>query len=384
MKFIHLSDLHIGKKVNGFSMLEDQAYILNHILEIIASEQPDAVLIAGDVYDIPTPSGEAVTLMSSFIRRLHNIVRQVFIIAGNHDSAERLAFGTGIMDEAGIHFSPIYSADMPVTILEDEYGPIGIYMLPFVKPADVRDALRDTPLGKRSTNTYTEALEAAVAQMAPDTTIRNVLVAHQMISGSYTSDSEDMLAIGGVQSVDACVFQPFDYVALGHLHRPQMVGKSGKVRYAGSPLKYSFSEVSNQKSVSVVVLGKKGEITVREVPLTPLHEWVDLRGEYSELMQHSYYANKGYEEAYTRITLTNELPEHEAFAKLREVYHRLMEFQYDNTSTRQGNTVEIEANEATKRTPMDNVSELYMLQNGQGLTDEQKRLVTKLVEEIFG
>lgn len=246
MKFIHLSDLHLGKRVNGFSMLEDQRVVLAQILSIIDEESPDAVLIAGDVYDKGVPPIEAVELFDWFLVEL--APRQVFIISGNHDSPERLAFGSRLLDASGIHISPVYDGQVKPVSLTDSHGAVDIYMLPFVKPVHVRRFFPEV-------ESYTDAVRAAVAGMQVDTQKRNVLLTHQFVTGAETSDSEE-LSVGGTDNVDASVLEPFDYVALGHIHGPQNIG-SEKIRYCGTPLKYSFSEANHKKSVTVAELGER-------------------------------------------------------------------------------------------------------------------------------
>ena len=263
MKLLHLSDLHLGKRVNEFSMLEDQAYILTKILNTIDDEKPDAVLIAGDVYDKSVPSAEAVGLFDDFLVKLAKKQVPAFVISGNHDSPERLAFANRLIDASGIHLSPVYSGDVRPVTLTDAFGPVHIYMLPFVKPAHVRRFFPDEEI-----ISYTDALAAAIRQMDPDLSARNVLLTHQFVTGAERSESEE-ISVGGTDNVDASVFEGFDYVALGHIHGPQNIG-SERIRYCGTPLKYSFSEASHKKSVTVAELGEKGSLTVRTVPLLPM------------------------------------------------------------------------------------------------------------------
>ena len=234
MKLIHLSDLHLGKRVNEFSMLEDQQYILTEILHIIDEEQPDGVLIAGDVYDKTVPSAEAVALLDDFLVRLAKRDLQIFLISGNHDSPERMAFGGRLMEGSGVHLAPVYDGRVRPIPMTDAYGTVNFYLLPFVKPAHVRRCFPE-----REITTYTDALAAAIEAMGVDTNGRNVLLTHQFVTGAARCDSEE-LSVGGTDNVDVSVFDPFDYVALGHIHGPQRVGRD-TVRYCGTPLKYSFS-----------------------------------------------------------------------------------------------------------------------------------------------
>ena len=251
MKLMHLSDLHLGKRVNEFSLLEDQQYILNEILQMADRERPDGVIIAGDVYDKAVPPAEAVSLLDRFLVELARRSLQVFVISGNHDSPERMAFGGRLMEGSGLHMAPVYRGQVDPIPLEDAYGPVNLYLLPFVKPAQVRRFFPD-----REIATYTQALEAAISAMDLDPRVRNVLVTHQFVTGAERCDSEE-LSVGGSDNVDVSVFAPFDYVALGHIHGPQCVGRE-TVRYCGTPLKYSFSEARHRKSVTLVELAPRG------------------------------------------------------------------------------------------------------------------------------
>ena len=261
MKFIHLSDLHIGKRVNEISMIEEQEHILNQILQIIDDEKPDAVIIAGDVYDKSVPTTEAVELLDSFLFRLSKRDAEVFIISGNHDSSERLAFGSRLIDQSGIHIAPVYRGEVAKHFVNG----VNIYLLPFIKPAHVRPYFEDEKI-----NTYNDALRVAVNAMNIDPAQRNILVTHQFVTGSSRTESEDV-SVGGTDNIDAEVFADFDYVALGHIHRPQNCG-SEKIRYCGTPLKYSFSEAKDEKSVTVGELDENKNLTIRTIPLTPKHD----------------------------------------------------------------------------------------------------------------
>lgn len=375
MKLIHLSDLHLGKRLNEFSLLEEQAYILMSILNIIDEERPDAVLIAGDVYDKSVPSAEAVELFDDFLVRLSRRRLQVFVISGNHDSPERLAFGGRLMDASGVHLSPVYNGHVTPLTLEDGFGRVNVYMLPFVKPGHVRRFFPEEKI-----ESYTDALSVAIRDMNPDFSQRNVLLAHQFVTGAERSDSEE-LTIGGLDNVDAAVFDGFDYVALGHIHGPQTIG-SDRIRYCGTPLKYSFSEAKHRKSVTVIELREKGVLTVGTVPLVPKRDMAELRGRYDELMSRRFYEGTGYQEDYVRITLTDEDDVPEAMARLRTVYRNLMKLDYDNTRTRHLAQLD-RAEDAEKRSPMELFSDFYEKQNGAEPTEEQRELLKKLMEEIW-
>ena len=374
MKFLHLADLHLGKRVNGFSMLEDQAHILRQILAILDDEQPDGVLIAGDVYDKSVPSVEAVGLLDGFLTELRARGVPVLLISGNHDSPERLAFGGRVMDSCGIHISPVYDGALAPVTLHDEFGPVHVWLLPFVKPAHVRRWFPDADI-----ESYTDAMAEAVAHMDIDTAARNVLVTHQFVTGGARSGSEE-LSVGGTDNVDSGVFAPFDYVALGHLHGAQHIGRE-TIRYAGSPLKYSFSEARQHKSVTVVTLGEKGDVQVRTVALTPLRELREIRGSYDELTARSFYEHTTYRSDYLHLILTDEQDVYDAVGRLRAIYPYLMTLDYDNARTRAAGTVAVPA-AMEQRTPLELFEALYLQQNNQPMSDEQRAFAAQLMEEI--
>lgn len=375
MKLIHLSDLHLGKRVNDFSMLEDQQYILAEILQIIDREKPDGVLIAGDVYDKSVPSAEAVALLDDFLVRLSKRELRIFVISGNHDSPERMAFGGRLMERSGVHLAPVYDGRVEPVVLTDEYGPVKLYLLPFVKPSHVRRCFPE-----REISTYTDAVAAAIEAMGVDTTARNVLVTHQFVTGAARCDSEE-LSVGGTDNVDAAVFAPFDYVALGHIHGPQQVGRE-TVRYCGTPLKYSFSEAGHKKSVTVVELGAKGSVTIRTIPLKPLRDMVELRGTYEELTLRAFYEGTSYPRDYIHITLTDEEDIPDAVGKLRIIYPNLMKLDYDNKRTRAGIHLE-GAEDVQQKSPLELLEEFYSSQNGQPMSEEQRAFARDMMERIW-
>lgn len=375
MKFLHLADLHLGKRVNGFSMLEDQAHILRQILAILDDEQPDGVLIAGDVYDKSVPSVEAVGLLDGFLTELRARGVPVLLISGNHDSPERLAFGGRVMDSCGIHISPVYDGALAPVTLQDAFGPVHVWLLPFVKPAHVRRWFPDADI-----ESYTDAMAEAVAHMDIDTAARNVLVTHQFVTGGTRSGSEE-LSVGGTDNVDSGVFAPFDYVALGHLHGAQHIGRE-TIRYAGSPLKYSFSEARQHKSVTVVTLGEKGDVQVRTVALTPLRELREIRGSYDELTARSFYEHTTYRSDYLHLILTDEQDVFDAMSRLRTIYPYLMTLDYDNARTRAAGGMSVPA-ETERRTPLELFEALYTRQNHQPMSEVQRAYIAQLMEQIM-
>ena len=374
MKFIHISDLHLGKRVNEFSMLEDQKDILNKILKIIGEENPQGLLIAGDIYDKSIPTVEAIQLFDEFLCQLSKKKVPAFIISGNHDSAERIAFGGRLMKESGVYVAPAYSGKTNAITLEDEWGPVHIYLLPFVKPVNVKRFFEDD-----SIESYTDAVQCAVRQMNLNSDERNILVTHQFVTGAKRSESED-ISVGGTDNVDVSVFDGFDYVALGHIHGPQKIGRE-TVRYCGTPLKYSFSEIHHEKSVTIVEMKEKGNVEIRTRKLEPLRDWCEIKGTYMKLTEKLYYENLD-RESYMHVTLTDEEDIPEAVRKLQVIYPNLMKLDYDNQRTR-GKSSFAEIEEVEEKTPYDIFEELYEKQNNQPMSEEQTQLIQNLVEQIW-
>lgn len=378
MKFIHISDLHIGKRVHEKSLMDEQVHILDQICDITGRHMPDAVFIAGDVYDKTVPSGEAVLLFDEFLTRLSALTEHIFIISGNHDSAERISFGGRLMESKGIHLSPVYDGTVMPTTLSDQYGEADIYMLPYIRPSNVRHFLPEEE--KSMVASYDDAVRKVVADMGICHERRNVLITHQFVTDAVRSESEDM-NVGGLDNVDTSAFEDFDYVALGHLHRPQDCG-NGRIRYCGSPLKYSFSEVDDVKSVTIVTIREKGSIEREFEPLVPLHDWHDLKGTYAELSSRSFYAGKPWAEDFVRITLTDEQDVPDAIGKLRPIYRNLMELRYDNKRTRAGVAAIEGGARAEEKTPLELFSELYAKQNGDGISQQQKDYLIGMIARI--
>lgn len=449
MKFIHLADLHIGKRVNAFPMLEDQRYILKQILTILREERPDGgVILAGDIYDKAIPSAEAVELFDEFLTQLAALRLRVFIIAGNHDSPERIAFGNRLMDRSGIYLSPVYDGHVKRITCPDTASsvtlsvanavdlnagthsvesastsaaastcpPVDVYLLPFLKPANVR---RFYP--EETIESYTDAMRVAIAHMDIDPTHRNLLVTHQFVTGASRSDSED-ISVGGSDNVDASVFAPFDYVALGHLHGPQQVrfqpapeedasdqdatpaasstdrsespastvGNTTVgplIRYAGTPLKYSFSEARHHKSVTVVEIGEKKADGVVDVcigtrELRPLHDMREIRGSYEELTLRTNYEGTATDD-YIHATLTDEIEIPDAARHLQVIYPNLMKLDYDNARTRGQGSERLELEQLEEKSPLDLFSELFEKQNYKEMTEEQARYVQAQMEKIW-
>lgn len=385
MKFFHLSDLHLGKRVNGFPMLDDQKYILERITELIDREQPDAVIIAGDVYDKSIPPVEAVNMFDDFLASLAARKLQVFIISGNHDSAERVSYGGRVMEQSGIHISRRITGSaggviVPVR-LEDACGPVYVYLFPYIHPSVVREAWPDDKV-----TTWTEAMETLIRHANIDPDARNIAVAHQFITAAGVRPEEcdsEQKHIGGLDNVEYSVFDAFDYVALGHLHGPQRIGRD-TIRYAGSPLKYSFSEEKQKKSVTVVNLKEKGQVEISQIPLEAKRDLRTVTGTFEELMSPAFTASLSAEDYY-RVILRDEYDIDQALSRLRaRFYKNLMELKYDNKRTGAAARGIDPGEEVLEKEPIEVLGELYEKQNGTAMSGFQKELAAKLIGEIWG
>lgn len=330
MKLLHIADLHIGKTLNGFSLLEDQRYALAECLAIAKDNHVDALLLAGDLYDKTTPSAEAVALLDWFFDQVLDTGIPCFAIPGNHDSAERVAYAQGPLARERIFVAPRFDGTLEPITLEDRHGQVAFWLLPFLKPANVRPFYPDATIG----TDYTAAISAVLEANPPDTSLRNVLLCHQFaVSGGeepLRSDSE--LQAGGLDAVDASIFDAYDYVALGHIHRPQSVGRK-TMRYAGSLLKYSASEADFPKSAVLIDLGPKSDPPgIELVPIEPLHDMRRIKGPLEELLadEVSYAADA---QDYLHVTLTDVTPRIDALARLRSVYPNVMSLEYERKST---------------------------------------------------
>ena len=392
MKFIHTADLHIGKSVCEHSMLDEQRFILASILDVVKREKPDAFLVAGDVYDKSVPSAEAVAVLDDFLVRLSETGTKVFVLSGNHDSVERIAFGGRLMAGRGVYMSPVYSGAFTPVTLKDESGEVDVWMLPFVRPATVRACL-ESDEDRTQVTDYTSAMRMAIAQMKLTANRRNVLLAHQFVTGAERSDSEEN--VGGLDNVDASVFEGFDYVALGHIHKPQNVAcdESGnaRVRYSGTPLKYSLSEASHKKSLTVIELGVKAktglaDIDVREIPLTPEHDVREIRGTFAEVVSPEFQRKQladGFKlDDYVYVKLTDENDVPDAALKLRGIYPNLMMLDYDNERTRNQKIV-VGEGKVEQKTPMQLFGEFFSDMTKRELNEEESEFVRDMIESIW-
>lgn len=379
MKFLHLSDLHLGRLLHRYPLREEQAELLERIRLIAANEQPDAVLIAGDVYDRSIPPVYATQLLDGFLAALSRIAT-VCVISGNHDSAERLAFLAGPLKESGLHISPAYRGIVSPITLTDEHGPVDIWLLPFAKAATVRPFFPEETI--ESTH---DAVACAIRHMEIDPSRRNVLVAHQFVAGGSPSGSEESLAtadisVGGSDMVDASVFAPFDYVALGHIHRAQNVG-SERIRYCGTPMAYDFSEAGQEKTITAVELHGDRSLTVRTIPLPAPRALIEVRGAFAEITSDEAI-RRADKDAYTHVILTDDAPIPDVMNRLRQVYPRITHLDWDNARTRQTDDLSSAA-DVKKHTPMSLFAEFFQRMGGTELTGEQSDYINRLIREIW-
>ena len=374
MKFIHLSDLHIGKRVNEYSMMEDQRHILKQILKIAEKEKPDAVLIAGDIYDKSIPGGDAVMLFDWFLTGLSERKIPVLLISGNHDSSERLAFGRELLSESEVYISEVFGGKITKVTKEDKYGKINFYLIPYLKPAIVRHYMPEKEI-----TDYQIALEAVIESMDVDFRERNVFLVHQFLTGALRSESEEV-SVGGLDDISAEIFEGIDYVALGHIHRPQSVLRE-TVRYCGTPLKYSFSEAEHKKSVTVVTMKEKGNIKIEERELVPLRDMRKIKGSYEELTNRENYAGTAVED-YLAITLTDEEDIPGVMGRLSAIYPHIMKLEYDNRRTRAAG-IDYLGEQAYEKKPGELFEEFYEKQNGMPMTEEQRAYLSELIESIW-
>lgn len=370
MRFLHLSDLHLGKRVHGFSMIEDQAHVLHQIEEIAKSVTPDAVLIAGDLYDKGVPPTEAVGLLDGFLTRLLSLKIPVLVTSGNHDSPERLSFAGDILDASGLHIAGVLQSKVKCVRLADAWGPVDFYLLPFVKAAKAA-ALHP----QADIENCDDAVRAMLADIPREAGVRRVLLAHQLVAAPGEQvercDSET-LQLGGTDAVLADAFDAFDYVALGHLHRAQRVGRDG-IRYAGSPLKYSFSEARGAKSITLVEMDENC-VHAKLLPLSPLRELRELRGRLDDLLK----AAQGESDDYVRAVLTDQEPLYDAIGRLRRVYPNVMSLEFEREAALEGQMA-LHQVDVRSRTPMELFEDFYLHQAGMELDDAARAVVQEAV-----
>lgn len=369
MRFLHIADLHLGKQMNDLSLIEDQKYILEQVVQIAAEEKVDAVLVAGDVYQRTSPQAEAMALFDHFVSQLVEAGRKVFVISGNHDSALRISYFSSLVRNAGVYVTEAFNGELQHVTLQDRDGELTVWMLPFLRPSQVKRALPEEKI-----TTYQDAISAVLRNAGIDHTKRNVLMCHQFITGCQVCDSEE-LSIGTLDQIDGAVFDDFDYVALGHIHGPQKVLRD-TLRYAGSPLKYSFSEVAHKKSVAIVDMQEKGEVQVRLAPLYPLHDVRLIDGKLDDIMRMPY------SEDYVWITIHDELPPPDAKVTLSVNFPNMMKFSVVNSRTKFD--LDIKATEAMEnKTVAELFADFYSLQNnGQQPGEAHMQVLNKVIREL--
>ena len=383
MKLLHVSDLHLGKRVNGFSMIDDQRFILAEIVNVAKDRGVDAVLIAGDIYDKASPSAEAITMLDSFLTQLAEAEIQVIGIPGNHDSAERIAYVQGLLSSRGVCFPPTFCGVVDSVVLRDEHGEVLVWLLPFLKPGDVRRHFPEREIG----DDYSAALKAVLDACDVNTANRNVILSHQLVTafGRSPDRADDEIRLGGIDNVDFSVYEKFDYVALGHVHRPQRVGRD-TVRYSGSPLKYSFSEARYDKSLVLVELGEKraGDdvgscVSWELLPLVPSHDMREVRAPLQDLLAQ---AGEEGRDDYVHVILTDRYPQLDAMAKIREVFPNTMMLDYDNTVILAG---EVESRAAIDPDAIDTFelfAQFYEEQVGEPMDEIQRDMAAQIIRSV--
>lgn len=374
MKFIHLADLHIGKRVNNFSMLEDQKYALKNIVNLAKKEEADAVLIAGDVFDTTVPSGESIMIFDSFITELNQLGIKILIISGNHDSSERLSFASSMLEKSNIFISKPYSGNIENIVLEDEHGNINFYLFPYVKPVQVKKYFKDCNI-----ENFNEAAKVILDNILIDDSQRNIILSHQFVLGASRSESEEIY-VGGLEAVSADLYEKFDYIAMGHIHKKQYF-LEGKLRYSGSLLKYSASEVGYDKKITIVEIRKKGEMGITEHKIDYLRDMRVLAGNFDDVEK--FAKNDDSRQDYMHITLYDEDEVLDGISILREYYPNIMSLKYENSKTKYSDSDIINRNVELKN-PLKIFEEFYLIRNGIELSESKKEIISNIIGEVWG
>ena len=377
MKLMHLSDLHLGKLVLEQSMIDDQKYILNQIIEIVKKDRVDIVLIAGDVYDKSIPTIEAVNLFSNFLTKLYKLKVLVFVISGNHDSKDRLSFGNELFVDNGIYIEGIFNGNLRCETINDKYGKLNIYMLPFIKPVEIKRFYPDEII-----DTYEDAIKCILKHSSINKSERNIIMVHQFVTSLgedvIRSDSES-ISLGGIDNIDVTLFKDFDYVAMGHIHGPQKVGRE-TARYSGSPLKYSFSEVNQKKSVCIIEFNSKEDINISKIPLIPIRDMRVIKGPFDKLISKEI-VNLENKNDYLDVVLTDDDYIINAIGKLRKFYPNILKLEYENkiSSNEVLDNIDIDK---SNMSPIDLFSEFYKMQNGIELPAKKKKIIEEVIKEV--
>ena len=378
MRIMHLADLHLGRTILEQSLIEDQKYILDEIIELAIDKKVDLILIAGDVYDKSIPSVEAVNLFSKFLTSLYKKNIKVCVISGNHDSKDRLSFGNELFIDNGIYIEGVFNGELKYIELEDEYGKLNIYMLPFVKPVDVRKYYPDEKI-----DSYDDAVRCIIKNTKIDKKGRNIIMVHQFVTGSNIdierSDSET-ISLGGIDNVDINNFIDFDYVAMGHIHGPQRLLRD-TARYAGSPLKYSFSEVNQKKSIPIINFRGKDDIEFELVSLLPLRDMRIIKGPIDKLLDKDVYKDTNLDDYICAVITDNDYVV-DAIGKLRDVYKNILKVSYDNDRTNIDNDIDIQ-NINKDLSPIELFSDFYKMQNNIDIDKKRERIVNDIIKEVM-
>lgn len=366
MRFIHTADLHLGKRLHDVPLLEDQIYMLDELKRLAIERGADAVMIAGDVYQSSSPPSEAMSAFDGFVTALAAAGIRVFAVSGNHDSERRVAYLASLVRGSGIYVSERFTGTLQQFTMEDEHGELVVSLLPFIKPINVRRCYPEETI-----ESYQDAAAAVLRHSPVDTAKRNILICHQFITGAQTAGSEE-LSVGGVENIDAALFKDFDYVALGHIHRAQRVGRE-TVRYAGSPLKYSLAEAAHKKSAAVVDMGAKGDVKIELVPLTPLHDVREVEGYLDGIMRMPY------SEDYVRVTVRDELVPPDARVTVTTVFPNLLRFEVRNSKT--GEAAEtMDVQDVEDKSVEELFRDFFSLQNNGAQPDEEQ---LALIREVL-
>lgn len=377
MKFLHIGDLHLGKTLNGFDLIEDQRYILDQILDIADKESIDGVLIAGDVYDKSVPSESATKLLDYFLIKLAQKEIKVFMVSGNHDSDDRLNYGSALFASNQIFISAVFDGTLHKQSFADGDTEIDIYMLPFVKASQVRHYFPDEDI-----KNYDDAVRTIIKNTFINPQNKNILVAHQFVAGKGEdpalagSESIGTQSVGMVEKIGYDCFDVFDYVALGHIHSPQRVGRD-EIRYSGSPLKYSLNEVHNEKSVSLITVSAEKKIIIELVSLKPMRDMRHLRGTLKELLDKK---NVKAPDDFIYATLTDEDLINDAMGIFQQVYPNTVRIDYDNSHTREMEQVDI-SRIAENKSFSELIEDFYRLIYGCEITEEEMDVMRAAARE---
>ena len=380
MKLLQLADLHLGKILQEQSLIEDQEYMLKQIIEIIKRENIEVVLISGDVYDRGVPPAEAVNLLDSFLKTLIKELKiKVFMIAGNHDSKDRLAFGSKIFEDEGLYIESKYNGNLRKVELQDKYGKLNIYMLPFVKPIEVKQFFEGD-----LENNYNTAINEIITKELINKEERNVIMVHQFVTAGAVEPERtesEVLSLGGIENVDVSNFECFDYIAIGHVHRPQKIGRD-TARYAGTILKYSFSELNHNKTVPVIELKEKGNIDIDLVKLEPLRDMREIKGPIEELIRKENY-ECGNTNDYIKAIITNEEPVYDAIGQIRRIYPNTLKLEFKNSKTANSTVKQaLNLKNIKQKSELELFSDFYKAQNNIDLNENETEIIKNIISEV--